>query len=90
LTFIFFRGVGQPPTSLPFRDFSLSPAYGAGNPDQSERSTHTTAIHKNGISIVMGHGGYPQASLGWFISWENPNLKWMMNRATPISGNLHM
>ena len=39
------------------------------------------------------HGGYPQARAGWFIYvyfMENPNLKWMMTRGTPISGNLHM
>ena len=30
------------------------------------------------------HGGTPIA--GWFIR-ENPNLKWMITRATPISGN---
>ena len=31
--------------------------------------------------------GVPQN--GWFIV-ENPNLKWMITRGTPISGNLHM
>ena len=37
-----------------------------------------------GVSIFMG---VPQN--GWFIM-DNPNLKWMMNRGTRISGNPHM
>ena len=34
-----------------------------------------------GVSIVMGN---PQNA--WFMM-ENPNLKWMMTRGTPIYGN---
>ena len=31
--------------------------------------------------------GYPNS---WFISWKNPNLKWMMKWGTAISGNLRI
>ena len=31
------------------------------------------------------HGGSPK----WMICRENPNLKWMMTRGTPIYGNPH-
>ena len=36
------------------------------------------------------HGGTQQLDgLYWFISWKTP-WKWMMNRGTPIAGNLQM
>ena len=41
-------------------------------------------VKRYGVSV---NGGTPIA--GWFMM-ENPNLKWMMNRGTPILGNLHM
>ena len=34
------------------------------------------------------HGGTPIA--GWFISWKNPNLKWMIWGYPHDSGNLHI
>ena len=37
--------------------------------------------------IIVVQWGLPQN--GWFIR-ENPIYKWMMNRGSPISGNLHI
>ena len=44
-------------------------------------------INKYTHMVVSVNGGTPIAGL--FIR-ENPNLKWMMTRGTPISGNLHI
>ena len=45
-------------------------------------------VHNSNIAVISGniegfhsHGGTPIA--GWFIR-ENPNLKWMMTRGTPV------
>ena len=39
-----------------------------------------------GFQLVMG---YPYV-MDWFISRENPNLKWMMTGGPPIYGNPHV
>ena len=46
----------------------------------------TGVLKDVGLSIVMG--GYPNS---WMVFVrENPNLKWMITRGSPISGNHHM
>jgi hypothetical protein len=40
--------------------------------------------------VVSINGDTPIA--GWYINFimENPRIKWMITRGTPMSGNLHM
>ena len=83
-----------------WQDFCLTGPLSAGLPGREllgKWKGRDQSILENAASVLKHakafpngdfHRGIPNNWLVYFM--ENPNRKWMMNRGTPISGNLQM
>ena len=84
--------LGESGLNTPAGLASVLPPGGIGTPDHHFREAgpggcpvvvYTAMAEDLGVSI---NGGIPRA--GWFVR-ENPDLKWIVTRGTPIYGHPH-